>query len=1158
MVQMIGIDSPRFWETVDQTLGFILVSVSASLIHDEADAVNGSTITYQPDSRTSITLEVITEPGPDTNGTVKILSCELSSFSSRVSIPSTIDVESDDGAILSYDVVSIDSSAFQDKTKLVSIEIPDSIELIPESAFDGCSRLNRVVIYGDVPIAENAFSGCSVLGFIIHGGVTKAVTDGSVGVSYTMDNSHFKVGDLYFPDISVALLYSDNDETITMVADTSMGYTTISNRTLDLGGFELTLTSESGLVIMGDSTIRNGSINDISDEGADGGANGVRTSIGVSLIVEDVDLTFISAVGGNDRDGNFGYYVDASSELYIKGDSSITAKGSSEENYNSVGIILNGNKGYLSVEPGLTIDVGLMGICGKGTTTGTTMIIDGAKISASNGYGIYHPQEGDLTISGGTEITGQTGLEIRRGSLTITDANIIATGEYKVEPNSGGTTTTGAAIAVSPYGSSTQSEVVVKVSDGTYEGEVAFSQANPNNVGDVAYDFSISGGVFKSTGTDSDDKPYPAIVTADGEVEGKFVTGGTFQSGGVSDDSVSEYMDEDLVMGEDGTVYPNSGEVTLNPEPGVDIGAVLESYTSKADLTIVLEAGAEYTMTSNGNRNFEGKNLEIEGNGATVVLSPVVKESQILQEVKIELWYDSNGAGDYSNLYDSTAKISDINFVVDDTKGYCTFVVAFFESIEMSGCTFEDASVNLNCMITMVSSGTASELAPVYSVTDCSWTSPGESIPGYYALTVAANIITIEGCDIDGYVHGINVKSTNDKEDGAKAAVSGTRVSNTEGNAVQFSYETGESSVTGCEFENCGTGICVYENVGNDAHITSSQNRFVGCESDFYYPADDSGNVGQGSLSSEGDLFITETGDAKDPVVGSDSETAEVPDVPVDDPVEVRDPVDGELTLAFDSADFYIADGSVSTLDLNPECAQEAQVGFISSDTSVATVDKNGVVTVITEGNATITALVNLSNGDVVKASFTVNAVRSPEVEGITFGTVTEVMEDAVGLIPVTHDLEEIRGSTILNLEASNIDGGMFTITYEDLGWMGINAENYIDFEYYVYHYTDDGTTVALDRLLLSEATSTGLIVHATDFSPFRFVYGIPETVVDPDQDTPDHPVVDPDDDYAPIPPIVNDSSGTSDDTVTIVACAAAAVVAALMAVFLILTYRKG
>ena len=57
-----------------------------------------------------------------------------------------------------------------------------------------------------------------------------------------------------------------------------------------------------------------------------------------------------------------------------------------------------------------------------------------------------------------------------------------------------------------------------------------------------------------------------------------------------------------------------------------------------------------------------------------------------------------------------------------------------------------------------------------------------------------------------------------------------------------------------------------------------------------------------------------------------------------------------------------------------------------------------------------------------------------------------------------------------------------------------------------------------------------------------------------------DDPFVD--DDDSPLPPIIGpggsgSSSSADDDTVTIVACAAAAAVAAIMAVFLIVLYRK-
>lgn len=73
------------------------------------------------------------------------------------------------------------------------------------------------------------------------------------------------------------------------------------------------------------------------------------------------------------------------------------------------------------------------------------------------------------------------------------------------------------------------------------------------------------------------------------------------------------------------------------------------------------------------------------------------------------------------------------------------------------------------------------------------------------------------------------------------------------------------------------------------------------------------------------------------------------------------------------------------------------------------------------------------------------------------------------------------------------------------------------------------------------------------------FVMGTASMI--PEEPEPEYPPYNPgwsDDDYVPLPPvIVQEPSENNDDTTTTVACAAAAVVAAIMAVFLIMEYRK-
>ena len=168
-------------------------------------------------------------------------------------------------------------------------------------------------------------------------------------------------------------------------------------------------------------------------------------------------------------------------------------------------------------------------IAGNGTYVSeplTEIVINGGTLKsvASDGLGIYHPQYGNLTINDG-EISGsETAVEIRAGNLDINGGKLVSTYEtFSVNPNGSGTTTKGAAIAVSQH--TTAKPISVDISGGRFEGIRPLNQSNPQNnpsAEESKIVINISGGEFISTDSSAD-----AVSIASAECTG-FISGGTF------------------------------------------------------------------------------------------------------------------------------------------------------------------------------------------------------------------------------------------------------------------------------------------------------------------------------------------------------------------------------------------------------------------------------------------------------------------------------------------------------------------------------------------------------------------------------------------------------------------------------------------------------
>lgn len=121
---------------------------------------------------------------------------------------------------------------------------------------------------------------------------------------------------------------------------------------------------------------------------------------------------------------------------------------------------------------GGTIKGSSYGICGNGTRHNTSITINGGNIEAADatdGTGIYHPQDGTLTVNGGTISGHNSGIEIRAGKLEVKGGTIKHTATtFKKAANGNGTTITGAAVAVSQH--TTNKALNVTISGGELQG----------------------------------------------------------------------------------------------------------------------------------------------------------------------------------------------------------------------------------------------------------------------------------------------------------------------------------------------------------------------------------------------------------------------------------------------------------------------------------------------------------------------------------------------------------------------------------------------------------------------------------------------------------------------------------------------------------------
>ena len=251
---------------------------------------------------------------------------------------------------------------------------------------------------------------------------------------------------------------------------------------------------------------------------------------------------------------------------------------------------------------------------GNGNNNGTMININGGALTSEKDVAIYHPQNGVMTVSGGT-ITGQDGIQMIGGELNITGGTIRAIGEYSPTygKNDDGSILGGAALSILSRANYV-GRLVVNIS-GTPVLESkngnAIAEATVNNATneDKFEKLAIAGGTFTGAANRA------AIATCFAEPGDITITAGTFSS------DIREIFKDPEAFG-DIEIAENNGKfyVVIHSE-SISLPATKEMTVGTSEtleVTFTPENTTETTLTWSSS---DGSIVTVDGNGIVTAVS---------------------------------------------------------------------------------------------------------------------------------------------------------------------------------------------------------------------------------------------------------------------------------------------------------------------------------------------------------------------------------------------------------------------------------------------------------------------------------------------------------------------------------------------------------
>lgn len=366
--------------------------------------------------------------------------------------------------------------------------------------------------------------------------------------------------------------------------------------TLDLGGKELTVSSQNGINFKNDNTanssltIKNGTIT----------GNGNCTNAVVRLGGQGNTLTIASDAIINNQDG--------STTIAVMQDNVTSPSKNTLNVYGTVSAT-----GFESS------NVGTPAISSNGTYTKSAdiNIYDGATITSAKGAGVYVPGKTGTTcnITGGT-ITGASGVYVKAGTLNISGGTINGTGDQVAYVYYGnGAKCTGDALVVENSNYGNNGAPTVSVTGGTFNSTNAQAVASYNyGSGNDQVTGFVSGGSFSSQ--------VPADFLAAGSLigideNGDYVVVSSQNAVAVVGDTNYATLAAAIAAATNGETITILKNITLTNRLFVNAGAT-PAYAGTDNRYATTTENKSFTLDLNGHNITSSSNIALAGGSLNI------------------------------------------------------------------------------------------------------------------------------------------------------------------------------------------------------------------------------------------------------------------------------------------------------------------------------------------------------------------------------------------------------------------------------------------------------------------------------------------------------------------------------------------------------------